>query len=556
MIARAEAIDFELECDLVTTTSPLKALHLRNYQLEAIRAVKRGWAEVDIRTQLAVAATGTGKTITFSHMAEDEVRGGGRVLILAHTDELIEQAIEKLTQATGMRAGKEKAGDRASLYDKVVCGSVQTLAGSMRLASWPQNHFTLIICDEAHRSLAASYQKIFAHFFSAKILGVTATADRGDKKELGTFYQRIAFEYGLLPAVRDGWLVRPMVKTVPLQIDLRGLQVTRSAEGADFDKKDIAGRIAPILAAIAIAIQAEAGSRKILIFLPSVETAQLMANAMSAAGIPSEYVSGDCTDRLQKIARYRSGQIRCLCNMALLTEGFDDDSIDCIVILRPTKIRALYAQMVGRGTRPYRTIVQALNRAETAEERRALIAASAKPTLLLLDFLWLYEKHDLVKPASLVSKNPEVMVGATCDGDLIAAAEKAERDFLARIEAEVAKNARRKSKVVDPLTFAAELHDIDLADYEPETARDARPATEKQLSMLVGQGINVSQITCQGQAGLLIGKILNRHTQGLCTIRQLHFLHKLGVDAALMTKKEAAEKITGKLAKWQTATKP
>lgn len=556
MIAKAEAVDFELECEVSTAKVTPRALPLRPYQREALRALAIGWEDREVMRQLLVAATGTGKTVMFSSLAEETAGRGGRCLILAHTDELITQAMEKLERSTGFKAAKEKAGARATLHDKIVAGSVQTLAGSARLASWPKNHFSLIICDEAHRSLAESYQKIFAHFNTARIVGVTATADRGDKKELGTFYQRIAFEYGLLPACQDGWLVRPVVKTVPLQIDLRDIQVKKGPNGSDFDNTEVSQRITPILGAIAIAIQAEAGPRKILIFMPSVETARQMAAVMNGAGIASDYVSGECADRLQKIARYKEGNIRCLCNMALLTEGFDDAGIDCIVILRPTKIRALYAQMVGRGTRPHDSIAAALNRQPSSEARRSLIAASAKPNLLLLDFLWLYERHDLIKPAALVSKNPEIMVSATHDGDLIAAAETAERDLLKRIAAEVAKNARRKSKVIDPLTFASELHDIDLVDYEAETERDALPASEKQIAMLAGQGINASLITCRGHASLLISKVLNRHKQGLCTIRQLHFLGKLGIDAAGLTKKEAETKITDRLKKWQTKDTP
>lgn len=546
------AAAFELIDDLTdpvetATINPVLDLQrkygLRPYQAEAIVALDEGWSD-DVQAQLVVAATGTGKTVLFTALAKRNREQGGRTLILAHTDELVEQAIEKYAKLMGLRAEKEKAHSYASRFAMTVVASVQTLAGRTRLITWKKDHFSLVIVDESHRAIAASYQKVLQHFMAggARVVGVTATPDRGDKKSLGTFFQRIAYDFNLVQAVRDGWLVRPIVKTMPVQIDLNGVRTKQH----DFDQTEVAHRLVPFMSAIAAKIKEHAAQGKIIIFLPSVETAQLMAQHMNAVGIPSDWVAGISDDRKAKIEAYKSGRLQCICNMALLTEGFDHDTIDTMVILRPTKSRGLYCQMVGRGTRPLNTIIPALSRAENALERSTLIAESPKPHVTILDFLWLYQKHDLCRPASLATDNEEAAEKATkeCqEGDILAAAERAERDLLAKLEAEVRKHANRRAQTVDPLALATEMGDLTLAHYEPLTKRDAKPPTPEQLATLRRNGVDTSRIQSLGQAGAIIAKLVARHRQGLCSARQMNFLHTLGVDASHMKQEEAHRRI-------------
>lgn len=535
----------------------LPAYALRPYQAEAIASLDEGWLDPVVRHQLVCLATGGGKTVVFSALAKREAERGGRALILAHTDELIDQAIDKFQRSTGMRAGKEKASSYASRFERVVVGSVQTLQGDLRLSSWPRHHFNLVVVDEAHRSLAAGYQKVLSHFVAggARVVGVTATADRGDKRALGEFYQRVAYDYGLLAAVRDGWLVRPIVKTMPVSIDLRGVKTKQTTDGADLDRTEVGHRLAPFMDAIAEAIKAEIGGEKVLLFLPSVETAQVMARALTQAGVSADWVCGDkklCPDRADRVARHKRGEFQALTNMAVLTEGYDDDSVKNIVCLRATKIRSLYCQIIGRGTRPLASIVPQLNAAANAFERVQLIKQSGKPHVRILDFLWLYEKHDLCTPASLVTKDQrvkELLDGR--DGDLIDSEAQAERDLLKKLEDEVRKNARRKATVIDPLALATGLGDVELATYEPETVRDAGPITAKQAKILAGNGVNVAQVQGFGHATKLIGTILQRHTRGLATVRQLNFFAKIGVDASLWTRDEAAERQRQQIAEWK-----
>lgn len=487
-----------------------------------------------------------GKTMVFSELARIEATNGGKVLILAHTDELIEQAREKFTKVSGMRAAKEKANAYAGRWDKVVVGSVQTLCRDARLKSFNPRHFSLIVVDEAHHALATSYQKILT-YFDARILGVTATADRSDKKALGDFFEHIAYEYGMLQACRDGWLVRPVVQTVPLNIDLRSVH----KRGGDFAADEVAHVIEPFLTEIAAAIKLHAEREKTVVFMPSIDTARKMAEACRLVGLNGSWVSGQCEDRKEKLAAFeQAGPGSVIANAMLLTEGWDVPDVSCVICLRPTQVRALYQQMVGRGTRPHPTVVAALAAAANAEERNAILRGSVKPRLLLLDFLWLYEKHSLVKPASLVSKSQDEAerIQRIGDGDLIAGQEQAERDILKELESKVRKNAQKKAGLIDPLAYAVEAGDSDLAEYEPETQRDAQPPTEKQLAFIAKQGIDATLVTSKGHASKIIGRIMQRLDGGFCTIRQMNFLHKLGIDASHLTREEASQAIATRLA--------
>lgn len=515
--------------------------------------------------------TVTHNTIIFSQATAEEVSAGGRVLILAHTDELLDQASDKLARSTGLDAEKEKAEHHASHFAQVVVGSIQTLSRERRLLEWPEDHFTLVIVDEAHRSLAASYQKVLRYFHFgaaslqdgweppeagvecktfARILGVTATADRGDKRSLGEFYEACAFDYGLLQAVRDGYLVRPVAELIPLQIDLRGIKTSRSANGSDFDISEVTARITPFLREIARHVAKHAGDRKTVCFLPGVETARLLSEALRAEGLDASFVSGACPDRAEKLSAFdAAGRGSVMCNAMLLTEGWDCPDVSCVCVLRPTKIRSLYVQCVGRGTRPLAGVIDGL---ATAEERIAAIAASAKPDLRILDFLWLSDNLSLIKPIDLVATKPEIRERMLADGtgeqtDLVNLEMRAERDLLRSLEEAAKQHANKKGRVIDPLKLAVSLGDADLATWEPETKWDGLPPTPHQLETLARHGLDTTKIKTRGLASRLIGRVFERRQLGLCTPKQLNFLERLGVpDAALVSFNDATKLIDAK----------
>jgi superfamily II DNA or RNA helicase len=526
----------------------------RDYQHKAFAAIDEAFAE-GLRRILLVLATGLGKTVVFTYIANKVVSAGGKVLIIAHSEELLDQAADKLRDSTGLEAVKEKAGERASPFDSVVVASVQTLSRASRLEGWAKDHFDLVIIDETHRAAAKSYMTIINHF-TGRLLGVTATADRGDGQTLGHIYEKCVFEFGLLEAVRGGWLVRPIVKTLPLEIDLKGVKTSRTSQGSDYDLTEVSHRIEPFLGEIArLMAENTRDRRQGIIFMPSVATARMMRDALQGQGLNAEYVSGECADRADKIEAFKAGRTAILINAMLLIEGFDHDAVDWICVLRPTKIRGLYVQAVGRGTRTLKHIIPAINAAATAEERRDLIAKSAKPTLLILDFLWLTEKLDLIAPVSLVSKDPRVAQMAAKkgkDGDLLDIEELAQRDLLKSLEKAAAKNAGKKSKTLDPLALAVSLKAEDLAHYEPKEKWEYGAPSKAQLEVLAKHQIDVNQVHTAGMASQILNRLHLRRQQGLCSVQQMTFLEKLGVkDAAMKTADEAARIITKQITGWK-----
>lgn len=549
---------------------------LRDYQLRAKAAVRDGWK--DYNRQLVVMATGTGKTVLFSSITSDEVleatqrevKRGGRVLIIAHSEELLDQAADKLKATTGLESEREKAEDTASLSAKVVIASVQTLSKDDRLLGFSDMHFTLVIVDEAHRALARTYMKIICYFHfgeasldeewtmpepgkpyvaHCRVLGFTATDDRGDRRSLGMLFQHCAFEYGLIDACRDGYLVRPIVKNLPLKVDIRGINPT----GSDFGSKDlkaIGERLTPFLDEIAVNIAREAMDRKTIVFLPSIEAAERLAEACRGRGLNSWFVSGACADRADKIARFRAaGPGTLICNAMVLTEGFDAPDVSCVCVLRPTKIRGLFVQCAGRASRPLTGCIDGL---ETKEERLAAIAASAKPDMLILDFLWLTDRLDLIKPVDLVATRSDMKdrMQALADqaptSDLLSLEAMAARDLLKSLAAAARKNANKAARVLDPLAWAVDLGDAKLATYEPETEFDRRAPTVGQLDYLKRQRFDITKVTCFGQANMIIGRMNSRFRLKLATPHQLHFLHQLVPDykgSATMTEKECHDVI-------------
>lgn len=548
------------------------AIVLRDYQEECLAQVENAWQEAS--RVLIVMATGCGKTEIFAKCANRSVERKGKVLIIAHTDELLEQAIFKLLRSTGIQADKEKAEERASPHAPVVVGSIQSLSRLNRLTGFRDDHFDLVIVDETHRILAPMYQRVVNYFHfgresleenwrppepgvpyqhKARVLGVTATADRGDKRTLGEFFQKCAYEYGLLEACRDGYLVKPIVKNIPperVKIDLRGIKMSRLSGQSDLDVAELGQRLTPFLRAIANQIADEARDRKTVCFLPSIETARLLSEALAERGLIASFVSGACVDRDQKLADFEAAPIgSVICNAMLLTEGWDCPSASCICVLRPTKIRALYTQCVGRGTR---TLPGTIDGLATAEQRLLAIAASKKPNLLLLDFLWLTDRLDLVKPIDLVAKTPEIrekMEKAEAT-DLVEAEATATRDLLKALEEAARRNSRKKARTIDPLAWAVSLGDSALAGWEPENRWDELPPTKGQIELLQKNGIDTSNLTCRGLASKLIDRVISRMKLGLCTPKQLSLMAQLGLDehtCALLTIKQATATIDATL---------
>ena len=508
-------------------------MELRPYQEEARTAIHTEWGEGRLRT-LLVLPTGTGKTIVFAKITEDVVREGGRVLILAHRGELLDQAADKIKKSTGLNSAVEKAEDSCiGSWYRVVVGSVQTMCREKRLAQFAPDFFDAVIIDEAHHSLSETYQRVLNHFPSAKVLGVTATPDRGDMKNLGEYFDSLAFEYTLPRAIREGYLCKIQAQTIPLRLDIS--QVGTSA--GDFKVGEIGTALDPYLEQIAQEMKQYCQGRKTVVFLPLIATSQKFCQLLQNQGFRAAEVNGNSVDRAEILADFAAGKYDVLCNSMLLTEGWDCPSVDCIVVLRPTKVRSLYCQMVGRGTR----------------------IAQGKENLLLLDFLWMTERHELCRPAALIASSKEIadamtkrINDAAAPLDLEEAEEKASEDVVAEREEALAKQLaemrKRKKKLVDPLQFEMSIQAEDLSSYVPSFGWEMMPPSEKQLSSLEKFGIFAGEIESAGKASKLLDRLAKRRSEGLTTPKQIRFLESRGFQHVGTWPFETARKLIDRIA--------
>ena len=486
---------------------------LRPYQQAARDSIHAQWEQGRLRT-LLVLPTGTGKTIVFASVAADQVRAGDRVLILAHRGELLEQAADKLQRSTGLVSAVEKAESTClDSWYRVVVGSVQTLQRPARLERFPRDYFGTIIIDEAHHAITDGYRRILDYFESAKVLGVTATPDRGDMRNMGEVFDSLAFEYKLTDAIREGYLCRIMAQTVPLKLDITSVTMS----GGDYAVGELGTALDPYLEQIAAEMAQRCSGRKTVVFLPLIKTSRKFRDLLNAKGFCAAEVNGQSDDRRQVLADFDAGKYNVLCNSMLLTEGWDCPSVDCVVVLRPTKVRSLYSQIVGRGTR----------------------LSPGKKDLLLLDFLWMTDKHELCRPADLVCEDSAVarqmtenLAGSGCPEDIEQAAVQASEDVVAQREESLAKQLeeqrRKKARLVDPLQYEMSIQAEDLAGYVPAFGWEAGPPSAQQTAALEKLGILPDAVESAGKASLLLERLNKRRDEGLTTPKQIRCLEKYG----------------------------
>ena len=493
-------------------------MQLRKYQQEAHDSIFKEWEEKGIKKTLLVLPTGCGKTIVFAKVAEDCVKEGNKVLIMAHRGELLEQAADKIKKMTGLECSVEKAEQTCiGSWNRIVVGSVQTLQGTKRLSKFPKDYFDTIIIDEAHHVLSSSYQKVLEHF-DARVLGVTATPDRGDKKNLGRYFETLSYEYTLPEAIKEGYLVPIKALTIPLELDLSSV----SMSAGDFKASDVGSALDPYLMGIINEMKKYCKDRKTVVFLPLVATSKKFTKLLNENGFKAAEVNGSSKDREEVTKDFAENKYNVLCNSMLLTEGWDCPDVDCVIVLRPTKVRSLYSQMVGRGTR--------------------LSPQTGKKDLLLLDFLWHSERHELCHPANLICESEEVAKRMTKkmeekageEFDIQDAEEEAKKDIVKEREEALQKQLEemkhKKRKLVDPIQYAMSIEAEDLQDYVPSFGWECTPPTEKQLKLLESEGIFSQEIPNAGYASKLIEKLDMRRKAHLATPKQIRLLERYNFE--------------------------
>ena len=409
-----------------------------------------------------------------------------------------------------------------------------------RLSGFPKDYFQTIVIDEAHHCISDSYQKVLQYFSGAKVLGVTATPDRGDMRDLGEYFENIAYEYPLPKAIKEGFLSPIKALTVPLKINISQVGM----QGGDFKSGELGTALDPYLEQIAVEMEKYCQNRKTVVFLPLVKTSQKFRDILNAHGFYAAEVNGNSEDRAEILADFDQGSYNVLCNSMLLTEGWDCPSVDCVIVLRPTKVRGLYCQMVGRGTR----------------------LSPGKDHLLLLDFLWMTERHELCHPASLICSNPEVAQQMTKNledsagaaVDIEDAAREASEDVQSQREEALAKRLSeqryKKKRLVDPLQFEISIQAQDLSDYVPAFGWEMAPPSGEQLKALEKNDINPETVDSAGKASLLLERLEKRRSLGLTSPKQIRQLEQRGFQNVASWSREQAKRLIDRIAAngWRT----
>src|SRR6516162_6945149 len=532
---------------MIEAVAPLPTtFHLvpRPYQYEAVAALLAATAR-GVHRPLLVLPTGTGKTIVFALLVQ---RCRGRSLILAHRDELIQQAVDKLRLVDPTLSLGVVQAARDEHTAPTVVASVQTLSRRTRLARLVPDFQTIVI-DEAHHAPAPTYRRILEYCRAWRadgplVVGVTATPERGDHHSLRQVFDGIVYQKTLLEMMQAGYLVDLRALQVLLQADFDAL---RTAQG-DFVEAELETLLlaANAPAQVLAAFQDHAAERKALLFTPAVALAYAMAATFRAAGIAAEALDGTppLATRRAILQRLHTGETRVVANCAVLTEGFDEPSVDCIIVARPTQSAPLYQQMLGRGTRTY----------------------PGKTDCLVLDVVGVSTHHTLHTAATLFA----------CDAERLA-----RQSILEILERPVCQDqdedtlltgtlrstpvdlfARRALRWVQTrqgawvLSLGAQHGTLRLRPDGPDTwqvvqvRREAEPVQlGDTLPLPYAQGLAEDYARHLGVARLVEAEAPWR--QHPATEKQTALLRKLGLEArAGLTKGEAAELLAAVLGDW------
>lgn len=530
---------------------------LRSYQHQALDATNGAFGRV--RSVLDVLATGLGKTVLFSHVAKDYM-ARGRVLILAHREELLAQAGQKIHAIAGVRPDLEMADSRASTLFRspVVLTSVQTQTagtnGHRRMHRFDPSEFSLLIVDEAHHAVSPSYRAVLDHYrqnTNLCVLGVTATPDRHDEEALGKVFEEVAFNYGIREGIDDGWLVDIRQQFV----EVTGLDFSQCRTTAgDLNQRDLAAvmEAEKQLHGVVSATLDLCRGRRTLVFASSVSHGERMTEIFNRhePGF-ARFVCGatDSFERRHTIEAFRRGAFPCLVNVGIATEGFDVPDIAAVVLARPTKSRSLYSQMVGRGTRPDAACIQSV---DTPDDRRAAIASSSKPELLVIDFVGNAGRHRLVHTSDILGDgySDEVVElaerlaksrGTSRIREVLAEAEKLER-MRHRIQ-EAAQRSVVRGKAEYRTSDVNPFEVFELPKRKERGWEVGKTATPNQVQYLAQLGVKAEAMSL-AQASQVIDEVIERSRLNLCTFKQARVLRQHGY-ATDVSKSEASKIIDG-----------
>lgn len=532
-------------------------MKLRDYQNRAVEGILKAWE--NCRKVLVVLPTGCGKTIVLAEVIRRLLtERPGHAMVLAHREELVTQAADKIAKVTGFECEIEM-GERVVVgmmgeMPPVVVSSVQTQnsgnEGEERMRRFNPKDYSVLIIDEAHHATSPTYKKSIGWFLEnnpdCRLLGVTATPDRADELALGSVFEQTAAVYDVADAIRDGWLVPIEQKLVTVgTLDFSKIKVSSGdftqGELAEVmeDERNLHEVAAPVLEILK--------DKRAIIFAATVKQAEKLAEIINRGGLRADSINGKTPkdERRQKLQDFREGRIQFMVNVGVLTEGFDDAGVEAVVMARPTKSRALYAQMIGRATRPAAEIAAKLGEINsdsseaTLTLRREMIAKSSKPSCLVLDFAGNSGRHKLMTAADILGgKMPEEVIEAVKakakreSVDILTTLEelKAQHEEIERrkqAEAEKRKGIRAVAPYCLTKVNPFEIYDMVPVPVKPD--EPPRHLSVKQRSLLrEAYSVDGDRIP-YAPGKQLVDEHFRRKDAGLASYKQTRYLRRLGI---------------------------
>lgn len=525
---------------------------MRPYQNAAVEGAFKAWEEN--ASTLIVLPTGLGKTVVFSEIVRR--MQPARSIVIAHREELIFQAAEKIERVTGVAGGIEMGENHATGFfgepPPYVVSTVQTQCsggdGGGRMTKFLPEDFGLVVIDEAHHATSATYKRVIKYYRqnpNCKILGVTATPDRADEEALGQVFDSVAYEYQILQAIRSGWLVPIQQQMVTVgSMDFSGIKTT----AGDLNQGELAEVMEEErnLQAVAQPSVEICGDKRAIVFAATVKQAERISEIINRyKPDTASWICGktDKDDRRRILKDFKDGRLQFVVNVGVLTEGFDDSGVEVIVMARPTKSRALYAQMAGRGTRPHDTVAGLLGGCATDAERCAMIANSVKPSCLIVDFCGNAGRHKLVSSADILGGNISDDVAETVakkirenGGKPVDVSEAIQQEMDLREQRRKEDAARRAELRIKANFLISNIDPFNEWDLTPVVERGwdrHRHFTPKQEMVLMQRiGVDPKKIP-YGQGKQLLDEYFRRMQAGYASLKQTRCLRKWGIKAPM-----------------------
>ena len=321
--------------------------HLRDYQTDLLDRINQAWISGS-RSILCQLPTGAGKTVCFSHIVNQAIQNGLKCLILAHREELITQAADKVEVITDTPVGIIKAGYPTNYDRDIQVASVQSL--TRRLHHCPD--FDLIVVDECHHSTSTSYRTILNRFPNARILGVTATPIRLDGKGFRGIFDELICGVTVAELIESGSLSKYKYFATERSMSVDGV----GKRQGDFKTEDVAraNPVAGLAGDVVKSYRDYLDGKQAVIFCINIEHSIAISEHFKADGIIAHHLDGNTpsSERSDVMTQFRGRRIQVLTNCALFDEGLDIPSLDGVILARPTQSLSRFLQMVGRALRP------------------------------------------------------------------------------------------------------------------------------------------------------------------------------------------------------------